>query len=152
MFTSAKFHQYSISTSFYLLIGLRNICDRLLSYLFRMESFANEKYVLCKEEFETTPTSVQQEGKETLLRISHEKSMLELMNDLINRKESGQQILVHFDCRRKFTDTRKNVNQTSHLKNYDLHLIMHLTGNNTVLFVQSQLILAVQTNLTSSKS
>ena len=72
-----------------------------------MESFANERYVLCKEEFETTPTSVQQEGKETLLRISHEKSMLELMNDLINRKESGQQILVHFDCRRKFTDTTK---------------------------------------------
>ena len=117
-----------------------------------MESFANEKYVLYKEEFETTPTSVQQKGNETLLRISHERSMLELMNDLINRKESGQQILLHFDCRRKLTDTRKNVNQTSHLKSYDLHLIMHLTGNSIVLFVQSQLILAVQTNLTSLKS
>ena len=72
-----------------------------------MESFANEKCVLCKEEFETTPTSLQQKGYETLLRISRERSMLELTNDLINRKDSGQQILVHFDCRRKFTDTRK---------------------------------------------
>ena len=72
-----------------------------------MESFANEKCVLCKEEFETTPTSVQQKGYRTLLRISHKRSMLELTNDLINRKESGQQILVHFDSRRKFTDTRK---------------------------------------------
>ena len=117
-----------------------------------MESFANEKCVLCKEEFETTPTSVQQKGYETLLRISRERSMLELTNDLINRKDSRQQILVHFDCRRKFTDTRKKVNQTSHLKSYDLHLIMHLTGNSIVLFVQSQLILAIQTNLTSLKS
>ena len=59
-----------------------------------MESFANEKCVLCKEEFETTPTSVQQKGYETLLRISRERSMLELTNDLINRKDSRQQILV----------------------------------------------------------
>ena len=107
MFNSAKFHQHSISIRFYPLIWLRNIYDRLLSYLFRMESFANEKCVLCKEEFETTPTSLQQKGYETLLRISRERSMLELTNDLINRKDSGQQILVHFDCRRKFTDTTK---------------------------------------------
>ena len=46
----------------------------------------------------------------------------------------------------------KKVNQTSHLKSYDLHLIMHLTGNSIVLFVQSQLIFAIQTNLTSLKS
>ena len=72
-----------------------------------MESFPNEKCVLCKEEFETTPTSVQHKGYETLLQISHERSMLEVTNDLINRKDSGQQILAHFDCRRKFTDTRK---------------------------------------------
>ena len=152
MFNSAKFHQHSISISFYPLIWLRNIYDRLLSYLFRMESFANEKCVLCKEEFETTPTSVQQKGYKTLLRISRERSMLELTNDLINRKDSGQQILVHFDCRRKFADTRKKVNQINHLKSYDLHLIMHFTGNSIVLFVQSQLILAMQTNLTSLKS
>ena len=100
-----------------------------------MESFANEKCVLCKEEFETTPTSVQQKGYKTLLWISRERSMLELTNDLINKKDSGQQMLVHFDCRRKFTDTRKKVNQTSHLKSYDLYLIMHLTGNSIVLFV-----------------
>ena len=72
-----------------------------------MESFANEKCVLWKEEFETTPTSVQQKGYETFLCISPERSMLELTNDLINRKDSGQQILVHFDCKRKITDTRK---------------------------------------------
>ena len=46
----------------------------------------------------------------------------------------------------------KKVNQTSHLKTYDLQLIMHLTGNSIVLFVQRQLILAIQTNLTSLKS
>ena len=117
-----------------------------------MESFANEKCVLCKEEFETTPTSLQQKGYETLLRISRERSMLELTNDLINRKDSGKQILVHFDCRRKFTDTKKKANQSSQLKSYDLHLIMQLTGNSIVLFVQNQLILATQTNLTSLKS
>ena len=71
-----------------------------------MESFANEKCALCKEEFETNPTSVQQKVYETLLRISRDRSMLKLTNDLINRKDSGQQILVHFDCR-KFTDTTK---------------------------------------------
>ena len=43
MFTSPKFHQHSISISFYPRIWLRNVCDRLLSYLFRMELFANEK-------------------------------------------------------------------------------------------------------------
>ena len=78
-----------------------------------MGSFANEKCVLFREEFETTPTSVQQKGYKPLLWISRERSMLELMNDLINTKNSGQQILVHFDCRRKFRDTRKKVNQTS---------------------------------------
>ena len=99
-----------------------------------MESFANEKCVLCKGEFETTPTSLQQKSYDTLLRISRERSMLELTNDLINRKDSRQQILVHFDCKRKITDTRKKkVNQTSHLKSYDLHLIMHLTGSSIVL-------------------
>ena len=72
-----------------------------------MESFANEKCILCKEEFETTPTSVQQKCYEILFGISRERSMLELTNDLINRKDSGQQILVHFDCKRKITDTRK---------------------------------------------
>ena len=107
MFTSAKFHQHSISISFFPIRWLQNICHRFLSYLFRMESFANEKCILCKEEFETTPTSVQQKCYEILFGISRERSMLELTNDLINRKDSGQQILVHFDCRRKFTDTTK---------------------------------------------
>ena len=118
-----------------------------------MESFASEECVLCKEEFETTPTSVQHKGYETLLQISHERSMLEVTNDLINRKDSGQQILAHFDCRQKiYRHQKKKVSQTSHLKSYDLHLIMYLTGNSIVLFVQSQLILAIQTNLTSLKS
>ena len=108
--------------------------------------------VLCKEEFETTPTSVQQKGYKTLLRISRERSMLELTNDLIHRKDSGQQILVQFDCRKNLRTPEKKVNQTSHLKTYDLLLIMHLTGNSIVLFVQRLLILAIQTNLTSLKS
>ena len=73
--------------------------------------------VLCKEEFETTPTSVQQKGYKTLLRISRERSMLELTNDLIHRKDSGQQILVQFDCRKKFTDTRKKSQSNQPSKN-----------------------------------
>ena len=73
--------------------------------------------VLCKEEIETTPTSVQQKGYKTLLRISRERSMLELTNDLIHRKDSGQQILVQFDCRKKFTDTRKKSQSNQPSKN-----------------------------------
>lgn len=73
-----------------------------------MASFGTEKCILCKKEFENTnPTSVQRKGYETLLRISRERNMPELTNELEQMVENGCQILVHFDCRRKFTDTRK---------------------------------------------
>eukprot|EP00794_Sanderia_malayensis_P012470 gene12470-13758_t len=72
-------------------------------------SAANEICILCKEKFTTTPTVVKKKGYETLLRVSKERDMFKLETELQEVVEAGKQILVHFDCRRKFTDKRENV-------------------------------------------
>ena len=72
-------------------------------------STANGNCILCKEKFTTTPTVVKKKGYETLLRVSNEPNEFNLATELQEAMDAGQQILVHFDCRRKFTDTRKNI-------------------------------------------
>ena len=77
-----------------------------------MASSSNEKCVLCNEEFTTTPTVVQMKGFQTMLHISKERGYSDFAEHLQKMVDNGQTILVHFDCRRKFTDTRNK----SHLK------------------------------------
>ena len=71
-----------------------------------MESFT---CILCKENFTTTPTVVTKKGYKTLLRVSKERSMFNLATELPEVVDAGQQILLHFECRRKLADTGKNV-------------------------------------------
>ena len=72
-----------------------------------MASSSNDRCTLCKDVFQTPPTTVQKKGYETMLRICIEHDMQDLANDLKEKFINGCPILVHFDCRRKFTDTRK---------------------------------------------
>lgn len=79
-----------------------------------MASFTTyENCILCKEKFTTIPTVVKKKGYETLLRLSKERSMFNLATELQEMADGGHQILEHFDCRRKFNDTRKKMESES---------------------------------------
>ena len=57
---------------------------------------------------ENAPANVLfKKGLETMIRVSEEHDKLDLHDYLVEMKESNQDVKVHHNCRRKFTDTRK---------------------------------------------
>ena len=73
------------------------------------EEFCPEKCVICLEGFEPSKPEVNvfKKGLSTLMRISRKRGKNHLLRHLKITRELNGKVLVHSDCRRKFTDKRK---------------------------------------------
>ena len=77
-------------------------------------------HCLCLEKLNSTdsnssPKQVQQvrsKGLTTLINITHERSSESLSKYLEGIEVSGENLYVHFDCRRKYTDARRRVSNS----------------------------------------
>ena len=81
-----------------------------------MAQYDKEHCCLCLEEFSDRPTQqVLSKGHNNLIRICEEQEKTDLTVYLKNLKYSDEVLYVRKDCRRKFTDTRRqsaNVSST----------------------------------------
>ena len=74
-----------------------------------MESAEKENCCLfCKNKFEEKPTVVYPKGLENIRQIAKNRDF-ELQEEIRKKSRTGEAILVHADCRKRFTDKRKNV-------------------------------------------
>ena len=71
--------------------------------------------VLCRCEFTDTNSAVvvHQKGLATLVRVSKKRKDYDLKNYLKQIEETGEKVLVHHDCRRRFVDKRKKCDKES---------------------------------------
>ena len=67
-----------------------------------------DRCVMCEKQFDEKPTTIREKGLNTLLRICTEQRFEDLLEKLNQKKEDGRAILVHAECRKKFTDKRKS--------------------------------------------
>ena len=65
--------------------------------------------VICPEDFDenTTAVIVHQKGLATLIEVSEERKMVGLNIYLARMNESGGVVMVHHNCRRKYTNARR---------------------------------------------
>ena len=75
-----------------------------------MESAEKENCCLfCKNKFEEKPTVVYPKGLENIRRIAKKNHEFELQEEIRKKSRTGEAILVHADCRKRFTDKQKSV-------------------------------------------
>ena len=75
-----------------------------------MESAEKENCCLfCKNKFEEKPTVVYPKGLENIRQIAKKNRDFELQEEIRKKSRTGEAILVHADCRKRFTDKRKSV-------------------------------------------
>ena len=68
-----------------------------------------DRCVICERQFDEKPTTIREKGLNTLLRTCTEQRFEDLLENLNQKKEDGCAILVHAECRKKFTDKRKSI-------------------------------------------
>ena len=75
----------------------------------RNSCFSINTCVICKLQIgENAPANVLfKKGLETMIRVSEERDKQDIHDYLVEMKESNQEVKVHHNCRRKFTDSRK---------------------------------------------
>ena len=74
-----------------------------------MESAEKEICCLfCKNKFEGKPTVVYPKGLENIRQIAKNRDF-ELQEEIRKKSRTGEAILAHADCRKRFTDKRKSV-------------------------------------------
>ena len=64
--------------------------------------------LFCKQKFEEKPTVVYPKGLDNIRRIAKKNHDDELEAEIQEKTQSGKAILVHADCRKRFTDKRKS--------------------------------------------
>ena len=75
-----------------------------------MESAEKENCCLfCKNKFEEKPTVVYPKGLENIRQIAKKNREFELQEEIRKKSRTGEAILVHGGCRKRFTDKRKSV-------------------------------------------
>ena len=75
-----------------------------------MESAEKENCCLfCKNKFEEKPTVVYPKGLENIRQIAKKNHDFELQEEIRKKSRTGEAILAHADCRKRFTDKRKSV-------------------------------------------
>ena len=75
-----------------------------------MESAEKENCCLfCKNKFEEKPTVVYPKGLENIRQIAKKNHDFELQEEIRKKSRTGEAILVHADCQKRFTDKRKSV-------------------------------------------
>ena len=71
-------------------------------------TFSSDKCVIYQEDFDKNAPAVivHQKGLATLIKVSEERKMVDLNICLARMNDSCGVVMVHHNCRRKFTDAR----------------------------------------------
>ena len=82
-----------------------------------MESEEKEKCCLfCKSKFKQKPTVVYPKGLGNIRKIAKKNHDFELLEEIQKKTRSEEDVLVHADCRKRFTDKRKSVTPPTNSK------------------------------------
>ena len=78
-------------------------------FLEASHTFSSDKCVICQEDFDENAPAVivHQKGLATLIKVSEERKMGDLNIYLARMNDSGRVVMVHHNCRGKFTDARR---------------------------------------------
>ena len=71
-------------------------------------TFSSDKCVICQEDFDENAPAVivHQKDLATLVKVGEERKMVDLNTYLARMNDSGGVVMLHHNCRRKFTDAR----------------------------------------------
>ena len=73
-----------------------------------MSQYDSLRSCLCLEELSSFPVQrILNTSLKTIIKCCRQRDMMELLNYLKSAERSNTDLLVHTDCRRKFTDSRK---------------------------------------------
>ena len=74
-----------------------------------MESEKENCCLFYRNKFEEKPTVIYSKGLGNIRRIAKKNHDFEQQEEIQKKSRTGEAILVHADCRKRFTDKRKNV-------------------------------------------
>ena len=75
------------------------------------QEFCDEICTICKKEYYdgNPPIRVYAKGLKTIIRSSLKRKMTQLHDDLLRMQRNDLQVLVHQECRKTLTDSRKKI-------------------------------------------